>query len=117
MYFFFILLPPLPCSLSQAAATPSPSPFLSLLSLSPTSLHLLSPSRATRSSPRRRPSPEAVRRHGWWWWRTGAEAGEGGEPPPWVKEALGYNQQALTMLGVGNDIGENVAMPYWVTDN
>jgi hypothetical protein len=31
-----------------------------------------------------------------------------------VKEALGYNQQALTMLGVDNDVGENVAMPYWV---
>jgi hypothetical protein len=32
------LAAPLPCSLSQAAATPSPSPFLSLLSLPPTSL-------------------------------------------------------------------------------
>uniref|UniRef100_A0A804MDW8 Nodulin-like domain-containing protein n=1 Tax=Zea mays TaxID=4577 RepID=A0A804MDW8_MAIZE len=27
-----------------------------------------------------------------------------------VKEALGYNQQALTMLGVGNDVGENVGL-------
>ncbi|AQK44616.1 hypothetical protein ZEAMMB73_Zm00001d025797 [Zea mays] len=27
-----------------------------------------------------------------------------------IKEALGYNQQALTMLGVGNDVGENVGL-------
>nr|CAB3487549.1 unnamed protein product [Digitaria exilis] len=27
-----------------------------------------------------------------------------------IKEALGYNQKALTMLGVGNDVGENVGL-------
>jgi len=27
-----------------------------------------------------------------------------------VKEALGYDQKALTMLGVGNDVGENVGL-------
>lgn len=27
-----------------------------------------------------------------------------------VKEALGYNQKALTMLGVANDVGENVGL-------
>jgi hypothetical protein len=27
-----------------------------------------------------------------------------------IKEALGYNQRALTMLGVGNDVGENLGL-------
>jgi hypothetical protein len=27
-----------------------------------------------------------------------------------IKEALGYNQKALTMLGVANDVGENVGL-------
>lgn len=27
-----------------------------------------------------------------------------------IKEALGYDQRALTMLGVGNDVGENVGL-------